>query len=179
MPQYRLPRRQVLASLGAAPVVSLLSSHAQAVMLPLPDDMPAVQSRWMLDIVLRLRLTARASAKIGSAIILGGVASGPLMNGEVLPGALEWSHDPARGVLRLSAHYDLQDDNGLRIHVSDRATVAVKAASGQWDAPFSTSPDLQLVSGPATACPDALYLGRLDARQLDAGRLRLNVHRVV
>ncbi len=133
----------------------------------------------MLDIALQLRLGASATALAGSAIILGGDARGPLMNGEVLPGTLEWSLDAARGVLRLSARYDLQDGNGLRIHVADRTMLAVTAASGHWSVPFSTAPDLQLISGPAMACPDALYLGRLDARELDAGKLRLNVHRVL
>src|SRR5205085_2496553 len=114
----------------------------------------------------------------GSAIILGGEARGPLMHGAVLPGTLEWSLEPAHGVLRVTARYDLQDDNGLRIHVADRASAPL-TASGHWDAPFSTAPDLQQISGPATAFPAALYLGRMDARQLDAGKLRLNVHRVL
>src|SRR6185369_14084651 len=121
MPRYQLPRRQVLASFGAAPVVSLLSSHARAVMAPISDDTPAVRSEWMLDIALRLRLAAPVTALTGNAIILGGEARGPLLNGEVLPGVLEWSQEPARGALRLSAHYDLQDANGLRIHVADSA----------------------------------------------------------
>jgi len=169
----------VLASLGAAPIISVLSSHAQAVIAPHADENSPVQTEWMLDVALHLRLSAPATAVSGSAIILGGEAAGPLMNGAVLPGALEWSLDAARGVLQLSAHYDLEDGNGLRIHVMDRAAVAVDAASGHWNAPLSTSPDLQRISGSSTACPEALYLGRLDARQLDAGRLRLNIHRVV
>lgn len=148
-------------------------------MAPLPDDTPAVQSQWMLDIVLQLRLAAPASAITGTAIILGGEARGPLMNGTVLPGTLQWSLESARGVLSLSARYDLQADNGLRIHVADRATMPVTAASGHWDTPFSTAPDLQQISGPATAFPEALYLGRMDASQLDAGKLSLNVHRVL
>ena len=143
------------------------------------NDVPAVQTEWMLDITLRLRLATPATAKAGSAIIVGGDASGPLLAGKVLPGSFEWVHDPAQGVLRLSARYDLQDDQGLRIHVADRAAVAAPAASGYWNSPFSTSPDLQWVHGSPTAIPDALYLGRLDARQLDAGTLRMNLHRVV
>ena len=180
MPRNQLPRRQVLASLGAAPVISLLSSRAQAVMAPHSmDDVPAVQSEWMLHITLRLRLAAPATAMAGSAIIVGGEARGPLLHGEVLPGSLEWMHEPAQGVLRLSARYDLQDEQGLRIHVADRAVVAVQAASGHWNSPISTSPDLQWIHGSSTAIPAALYLGRLDASQLDAGTLKMNIHRVV
>ena len=159
--------------------MGVLSSRAHAVIARAPDDVSAVRSEWMLDIALRLRLAAPLTAPSGSAIILGGDARGPLLNGEVLPGALEWSQDPARGVLHLSARYDLQDEHGLRIHVADSATVAIKNASGHWEGLFPTSPDLQLISGAATACPHGLYLGRMDARQLDAGKLRLNVHRVV
>jgi hypothetical protein len=178
MPRYRLARRQVLTSLGAAPILSILSPRAQAIAPPRDTaEVPGVESEWILDITLHLRLATPATAAQGRAIILGGKATGPLLRGAVLPGSLEWSLDAERGVLRLAAHYDLEADSGLRIHVADRAAVAVSAA-GCWNVPFTTTPDLELISGPAVH-RNALYLGRMDASDIDAGKLRLNVHRVL
>jgi len=176
MPRYRLPRRQVLASLGAAPVVSLLSTRADAVMASNDGAAPAIESQWVLDIVLDLRLTTPATAARGSALILGGRAAGPLLDGVVLPGSVEWSLDAERAVLRWTAHYDLQA-GATRVHVTDRAAVLTSAA-GCWNTPFPTAPELQWISGPV-ALGNALHLGRMDASDIDAGRLRMNVHRVL
>jgi hypothetical protein len=159
-------------------MISLLPPRAQAIMAPRDAaEVPAVQSEWILDIALRLRLVVPSGAVQGSAIILGGNATGPLLDGVVLPGSLEWSVDAARGVLRVAAHYDLQAGNGQRLHVADRATVEVSAAE-RWNRPFCTTPDLELISGPAIH-RNTLYLGRMDATEIDAGRMRLNVHRIL
>jgi hypothetical protein len=176
MPRYRLPRRQVLASLGIAPVISLLSSRAKAVMAPTDVAVPAIESQWILDIVLDLRLMTPATAVRGHALILGGRAAGPLLDGAVLPGNLEWSLDAGRGVLRWTAQYELEA-GATRVHVADRATVLTSAA-GCWNTPFPTAPELQLISGPV-ALRNALHLGRMDASDIGAGRLRMNVHRVL
>jgi hypothetical protein len=65
----------------------------------------------------------------------------------------------------------------MRVHVADRATLQVPAAN-YWSAPFSTTPDLDPISGPA-GLGNALHLGRMDAREFGAGRLRMNLHRVL
>jgi hypothetical protein len=101
-----------------------------------------------------------------------------LLSGTVQPGRLEWKHDTARGVLDLAAHYDLQANDGLRIHVADRATV-VAPTQGCWEAPIATLPDLEVVCGSAAACRQGLYVGRLDAKQFGAGKLRVNLHRIL
>jgi hypothetical protein len=167
----------VLASLGAAPVISILSPSAQAIVsLPHDAEVPGVESEWILDIVFSVRPAVPATAARGSAFILGGRARGPLLDGMVLPGSLEWSVDAERGMLRWAAHFDLEA-GATRIHVVDRATLVASAAN-YWSAPFSTTPDLEPVSGPV-AVRNALHLGRMDASELSAGRLRMNVHRVL
>lgn len=175
MPRHRLPRRHVLASLAAAPV-SIFPSGTQAHVAPRDAAVPVVETQWLLDIVLSVRLAAPVSAARGSAFILGGRASGPLLDGMVLPGNLEWSVDDERGTLRWMAQYDL-DAEAMRIHVADRAWLPVPAASF-WSTPFSTSPDLEAINAP-TALRSALHLGRVDASGLAAGRLRMNIHRVL
>ena len=126
--------------------------------------------------MLRVNLATAADATVGSANILGGRASGEIA-GAVHPGSLEWVRDPARGVLQLAARFELQGADGLRIHVADRAMV-VTAGQG-WQAPFATTPELTVVDGSSAACPDAVYLGRMDASRIHAGVLRLAVHRVL
>jgi hypothetical protein len=177
MPRTRLSRRRVLASLGAAPVVSVLATSAPAcasAQQAAADASPRTEQ--VLSAMLNISLATPAEATVGSATILGGDAQGELA-GVVQPGSLEWTRDPARGVLQLAARFELQARAGLRIHVADRATVVTQAEC--WAATFATTPELTVVDGPSAACPEAVYLGRMDASQLHAGQLRLTVHRVL
>ena len=178
MPRSRFSRRSVLATLGATPVASVLVGNATAAPATPPhaDALNEVRTRQVFTAVLRVNLATPADATVGSANILGGRASGEIA-GAVHPGSLEWVRDPKRGVLQLAARFELQGGDGLRIHVADRATVVT---AGQcWQAPFSTTPELTVVDGTSAACPDAVYLGRMDASQIHAGVLRLAVHRVL
>ena len=180
MPRSRFSRRQVLASLSAAPVASVISKPAgadPAAQHRDEDGAPLPRTEAVLTAVLQLRLATPMDATVGSALILGGEARGRLA-GVVQPGSIEWTRDPVRGVLQLSARFELQARDGLRVHVADRATVAASGAAC-WDAPFSTTPELTVVDGSPASCPESVYLGRMDARQLPAGQLRLTVHRVL
>lgn len=180
MPHSRISRRRVLASLGAAPVATVLTQPARArALAPHSDyaDDKTPQTLPVLTATLRVTLSTPVDATVGSAIIHGGEAAGAFA-GEVLPGSLTWTRDPVRGVLRLAARFELQARAGLRIHVADSATV-VTPTTGCWEAPFSTTPELTVVDGSSAACPEAVYLGRMDARQIHAGQLRLTVHRVL
>jgi hypothetical protein len=180
MSRSDLSRRRVLASLGAAPVASMLvqTDTARASGARCEGEAQiAPRAEMVFSAMLRLNLATPADATVGSAIILGGEARGELA-GEVRPGGLEWLRDPARGVLQLSCRFELQATAGLRIHVADRATV-VTPTTGCWEAPFSTTPELTVVDGLSAACREAVYVGRMDARQLHAGRVSLIVHRVL
>jgi hypothetical protein len=180
MPHSRFSRRRLLASLGATPVLTVLSRPAAAhpaVEQSKDAGAHAPRTEPVLMAVLRVRLATPADATVGSAIILGGEAQG-LLAGVVQPGSLEWTRDPLRGLLQLSSRFEIQVREGLRVHVADRATVAAPCA-GYWQAPFSTTPELTLVDGSCAACRESVYLGRMDARQFPAGRLRLAVHRVL
>jgi hypothetical protein len=180
MPRSRFSRRCVLASLGAAPVASVLAKAAVAGGSAQECGAPASdvpRTEHVLTAVLRVKFTSPPDAASGSAIIVGGEAEGALA-GVVQPGSLEWTCDASRNVLQLAARFDLQASAGLRIHVADRATV-VTPPKGYWEAPFPTTPELTVVDGSPAACREAVYLGRMDARQIQAGQLRLTVHRVL
>jgi hypothetical protein len=170
MPRSRLSRRSVLASLGVTPVVSALAGASPSA----GDAVPQTES--VLSAVLNVSLVTPADATVGSAIILGGVAQGELA-GAVQPGSLEWTRDPVRGVLQLAMRFELQARPGLRIHVADRATVVTPTEC--WAIPFATTPELTVVDGASAACREAVYLGRMDASQIQSGQLRLTVHRVL
>jgi hypothetical protein len=121
----------------------------------------------VLTAVLQLRLATPMDATVGSALILGGEARGRLA-GVVQPGSIEWTRDPVRGVLQLSARFELQARDGLRVHVADRATVAASGAAC-WDAPFSTTPELTVVGFTATCqsrCICRIVRGGCRQRQL-------------
>jgi hypothetical protein len=142
------------------------------------ENSTAVSAEWVLAVELALHLDAPADSPSGSATILGGTAAGPMLNGIVQPGRLEWKRDAGHGVLSLAAHYDLQAKDGLRIHVADRATV-VAPTQGCWETPISTMPELEVVCGAAAACPRGLYVGRMDTKHFGVGKLRVNLHRIL
>jgi hypothetical protein len=180
MPHSRISRRRVLASLGAAPVATVLTQPARArALAPQSDvaDNSIPQTLSVLDATLRVTLSAPVDATAGSAIIHGGEADGTFA-GVVMPGSLTWTRDPARGVMHIAVRFELQARAGLRIHVADQATV-VTPLMGFWEAPFCTTPELTVVDGAPAACHEAVYLGRMDAREIHAGQLRLSVHRVL
>jgi len=170
-------RRRVLASLGAAPVASVLAESATQGQQCEPGAADAVSTEPVFSALLEVTLATDAAANVGSAVIRGGEARGEIA-GDVQPGSLSWIRDPVRGVLRLDVRFDLRDLRGLRIHVADCSTVVTGSAQF-WEAPFPTSPELTVVDGSPAACRQAVYLGRMDARQLHAGQLRLTVHRVL
>jgi hypothetical protein len=180
MPRSRISRRSVLASLSAAPVATVLTQPARARALTAPSDAAdenLPQTLSVLTATLRVTLSTPLEATVGSAIIHGGDADGAFA-GEVMPGSLTWTRDPARGVMHIAARFELQARAGLRIHVADQATV-VTPLMGFWEAPFCTTPELTVVDGAPAACHEAVYLGRMDARKIHAGQLRLSVHRVL
>ncbi|HMA10588.1 MAG TPA: hypothetical protein VKO83_01790 [Steroidobacteraceae bacterium] len=173
-------RRRVLATLGATPVASVLAESADAAAAAQQcqeGGADAVKTEPVFSALLNVNLATPADASVGSAVIQGGEAQGEIA-GEVQPGSLAWTRDPVRGVLRLEVRFDLQARAGARIHVADIATV-VNPSAAFWEAPFPTTPELTVIDGSPAACRQAVYLGRMDARQLHAGQLRLTVHRVL
>jgi hypothetical protein len=52
--------------------------------------------------------------------ILGGVVSGPRLEGEVLPGGADWQVGRADGILELVARYAIRTSTGVEIAVTNR-----------------------------------------------------------
>ena len=170
----------MLASLGAAPMATMLPA-AQARssidrLAPAADSL--IRTEAMASLTLQLRLTAPLGAATGSAIIEGGDAHGSAFTGAVLPGSLEWSHDPLRGITQLTARYGVQTHGGQRLQLVDRASFPAGDAAS-WDQPITTATEMEAAPDPLAAAARGLLIGRLDASQMHAGMLRLDLHRVL
>ena len=145
----------------------------------------AVRSEPLATLTLELQLATPENAATGSATIVGGQAAGGLC-GMVLPGLLEWSRDSERGLAQLALRYGLQTADGQRLQMIDRASFPCTGAS-PWASPISTSTELEAMADPAAdvlqeaaaGLVPGITVGRLDASALGAGRLRLELHRVI
>jgi len=158
--------------------------------------LPATQSRSSIDItaqpaadaairtipaasmMLQLRLLTPLSAASGSAIIEGGVARGTAFAGAVLPGSLEWSRDPSRDLTQLTIRYGVHTQDGHHVQLVDRASFHAGDA-GTWVRPITTATAMEAAPDPLAASAAGLMIGRLDATQMGAGVLRLDLHRVL
>lgn len=174
----------MLASLGAAPMASVMpAAHALSVDQGIAGLV--VRSEPLSTLTLQLDLVTPAGAATGSATVVGGEAEGHLA-GTVLPGILEWSRDRASGVGQLSLRYGLQTVEGHRLQVLDRGSFSCTGTS-DWASPISTSTELEamadpltdVLQDPAAGMVPGITIGRLDASALGAGRLRLELHRII
>lgn len=159
--------------MSAAPAQSSIQESAAS----------AIRTEPLTTLTLKVRPAAPADAASGSAIIEGGEAAGAGLAGTVLPGVLEWSGDAARGVTHLTLRYGVQIEDGRRLQVIDRASFA--STAGTWALPITTTTELESMADPLAEAAhgmDAglagLVIGRLDARALGSGALRLELHRV-
>jgi len=180
MPRSGVSRRRVLASLGAAPMATMLPpAQARSSIDNLaPAAGHVIRTEPMASLTLQLRLIAPLDAATGSAIIEGGEALGPAFTGAVLPGSLEWSHDPLRGVTQLTVRYGVQTHGGHRLQLVDRASFPAGDAAS-WNHPVTTATEMEAVPDPLAAVARGLLIGRMDASQMHAGTLRLDLHRVL
>jgi len=138
----------------------------------------AIRSELLASLTLQLRLATPLTAAAGSAIIEGGEARGPAFTGTVLPGSLEWSRDPLRGVTQVTARYGVHTQGGHRLQLVDRASVQA-GDTFAWDRPITTSTELEATPDPLAAAARGLMIGKLDASRMDVGVLRLDLHRVL
>lgn len=146
-----------------------------------PAESPAIRTEPLATLALQVQLATPADAPIGSAIITGGTAAGTALSGAVLPGSLEWSRDAARGITQLTLRYGLLTGSGDRLQMVDRASFPT-AAGPAWARAITTSTELESMADPLAdggGLTAGLTIGRLDAASLDAGRLRLDLHRVL
>ena len=144
-----------------------------------------VRTEPLSSLTLRLQLAVPETAAAGSAIIIGGLASGGIC-GPVLPGSLEWSRDDSRGVARLALRYGVQTPDGHRLQLIDRASFPCEVQSA-WREPIATTTELETADDPVADASriamsgllPGITIGRLDASALGAGVLRLELHRVI
>lgn len=99
----------------------------------------APQPRFVYEAVVDL-LPDRAHGDVprGQRItvpIIGGWFRGPGLSGEVLPGGADWQILREDGRLELEAIYDMRTDDGVCLHVRNRALWY--SANGDWPAEYA------------------------------------------
>jgi hypothetical protein len=142
-----------------------------------PAAQPSIRTELLTALSLQLRFVVPLSAAIGSAIIEGGEARGPAFAGKVLPGSLEWSHDP-RDLTQVVVRYGVRTHDGHHIQLIDRASFPT-VAGAVWNQQITSTTEVEASPDPLAAASRGVLIGRLDASAMGAGMLRLDIHRVI
>ena len=114
--------------------------------------------------------------------ILGGIVSGPRLEGEVLPGGADWQIARADGILELVARYAIRTTGGQDIAVTNRGLrraapeIMERLARGEPVDPmlvyFRTTPVFEAPAGASDWLNRSLFLASA-ARLPDRVRLRI------
>jgi len=106
--------------------------------------------------------------------ITGGEVSGPLLQGEVVPGGADWQLVRPDGVLELDARYTIRASDGALIHVRNRGIWhALGGKSYVRTVPRFEAP----LDGPHAALNQSMFLGTVALG--GRGAVRVTVFRVV
>jgi hypothetical protein len=172
MEQTRFSRRTVLGSVGAASIAPTLPGDDDECARVAVHTEPAFTGTILVGPQLR-----GTSPTHFSAAILGGEVSGPLLQGQVLPGRIEWTIDAGSQTMQLSASYAVRCADGLLVQVRDRSVHGGAAAPAAGKG-LRTAPELH-TDGEHGGLAGSLLVGVLDASGFSAGQVMLRVFRVV
>jgi hypothetical protein len=117
-----------------------------------------------VTLAARVRIGASKHGERGFVPITGGHFEGPLMRGEVLPGA-DWQLTRADGVTELDARYSIRVTDGALIQVHNRGLVFVPAGAQDLSQVYvRTVPEFEAPSeGPHAWLNRTVFVGRLAA----------------
>lgn len=172
-----ITRRSLLGTAGAASLTPVLLKDADACtgqqLAPaVPNAARAFTAR------LGVGTASRVGAQPGlhHASIRGGEITGPLLNGKVQGGRVQWHVDAARGQVEITARFAVLRADGMLLEVRDSArypATSLPAVTG----PIASAPVLMETAGELPATP-ALLVGRLDASQFANGVVLLHAFEV-
>ena len=172
----------MLGSVGAvsmSPTLLATGSAGAAAAAASGQTPSAVQTELAFVGVFRMGPQQRGAdaSAARSAAILGGEVTGPLLQGEIQPGRIEWQLDAAGESVQISAHYAVRRPDGALVQVSDRSVhpVATRPAAATG---LRTAPQISMDDVPAGQSP-CLLVGVLDASGFSAGQVTLRAFRLV
>lgn len=153
---------------------------AQALTNPALEGAAPPQATPAFDALLKVG-AARRPAVAGAAAwapVEGGQVTGALLEGEVLPGRVEWRVSGDGGALEITARFAVRRADGTCVQVQDHAVHPEASSPADVAGGICTSPEL-VEAGDGV--PPALHLlvGRLDASGFGAGQVALRVFRIV
>jgi hypothetical protein len=103
--------------------------------------------------------------------ISGGTFNGPNISGTVLPGGADWQVTRADGDTELNARYLLKTNDGVLIHIINRALIHTPVVDGKAGEPYIRS--VLELEAPVNSRYDylnhAIFLGTLEIPQLKPG----------
>jgi hypothetical protein len=171
MARFQCNRREMLGSAVALSVSSAISQHSAAA----EGDL-SIATELAFDAIIQLDSPVLTTASSWRAPIVGGEVHGPLANGVILPGEIEWRVDSVAQSTQVNARYALQLEDGCIVHVVDSGVAPQQLVPSQAQrmhtAPEFSSDDLH---GWAHG---SVFLGALDATRFEHGSVKLRVLKV-
>jgi hypothetical protein len=172
-----ITRRSLLGSAGAASLTPVLLNDTdtctgQPLQPAAPKAAPAFTAR------IAVGAGSRISFQPGlrHASILGGEITGPLLNGTVQGGNVQWHIDAANGQVEIAARLVVLRSDGVLLELRDIARYPADSLPSA-TASIATTPVLMETAGELPATP-ALLVGRLDASQFANGVVLLHAFEV-
>jgi hypothetical protein len=172
-----ITRRSLLGTAGAASLAPVLPKDANACTgQQLAPAMPHATPAFTVRVEVGAANRVGTQPGLHHAFIHGGDVTGPLLNGKVQGGRVQWHVDAANGQVEITARFAVLRADGMLLEVRDCARYpasSLPAASG----PIATAPVLMETAGELPATP-ALLVGRLDASQFANGVVLLHAFEV-
>lgn len=155
-----------------APAALLSSGAMTEPTVDRPDLELAFEARVAIGELLRIGPSSHGLRQL--IPITGGEVSGPMLQGEVVPGGADWQLVRPDGVLELDARYTVRASDGALIHVRNRGIWhGLGGKSYVRTVPRFEAPH----DGPHAALNQSLFLGTVGLGE--RGSVRVTVYRVV
>lgn len=172
----------MLGSVGAVSVTSVLTVQKAAAdsqhNLPRADK-PVIATEFAFEGTIEVGAQQRSAdnPQRCSAVVTGGEFAGPLLQGSIQAGQVDWLLDATNSMVEITARYAVLRDDGLLVQVTDRCVHAQSTHPSQVRG-LRSAPTLH-TGGAAIDLEHGVLVAMLDASNFAAGRVTLRAVRIV